>query len=401
MTPPPQAKPETLGVYVHFPWCLKKCPYCDFLSLPGERSEIPHAEYADAVISELERRGESLPALPIHSIFFGGGTPSLWRPAELGRVLRHIRRRFPAAASGVEITAECNPSSFDAFVAEALLAAGINRISLGVQSLDGERLAFLGRLHDAEQGLTAVRTALRSGFERVSADLIFGVAGQAPAAARDEALVLADLGLSHLSAYALTIESGTQFGELARRGRLPLLPEDSVAESFEAVERALESRGLGHYEISNYARPGHEARHNLGYWRGEPYLGLGVGAWGTLRRDSGWLRYRNTPAIERYLKNGTALASAPWDAEGPLVASAERISPEIALSERLMLGLRLEEGVDVESVQAETGAELWTAPRRRAADKWMRRGALELRGSRLVLNKDRWLLADGVLRDLL
>ncbi len=260
------AEPETLGVYVHFPWCLAKCPYCDFFSLAEERPAIPHRAYADAMLRELERRAADVPALPLSSVFFGGGTPSLWEPKELGRVLSAIRATFPG--TDVEVTAECNPSSFDAERAAALLEAGINRVSLGVQGLEPKRLEFLGRLHDPEGGLAALRTALRAGFARVSADLIFGVAGETAEEARREALTLAELGPTHLSAYALTIEPGTRFGALAKAGKLPLLEDDIVARSFEAVSLALASAGFEHYEISNFAREGHYAEHNLAGWRG-------------------------------------------------------------------------------------------------------------------------------------
>ncbi|HYO94109.1 MAG TPA: radical SAM family heme chaperone HemW [Polyangiaceae bacterium] len=392
---------ETLGVYVHFPYCLQKCPYCDFLSVKVERPAIPHAAYADAVIAELERRAASVAsAPPLRSVFFGGGTPSLWQPSELGRVLATILTLFPSRTATVEVTVECNPSSFDARVAEALRLAGANRISLGVQSLDAERLRFLGRLHDAPQALQAVAVAQQAGFERVSADLIFGVAGQTPADATLEALTLARTGISHLSAYALTIEPGTRFGELSRRGRLPLLTEDSVAESFAAVELALEAEGFCHYEVSNYARGGAEARHNLGYWRGEPYLGVGVGAWGTVSDDAGRVRYRNTPSIERYLAL-SADAVLPLDEPSALVAVVERLAPEVLVSERLMLGLRLAEGVDLDHTRASCGADVLTPERRRAIAKWVDRGALYLHGNRLGLRKSHWLLADGIISDLM
>jgi len=399
----PAASPlaESLGVYVHFPYCLQKCPYCDFLSVPVERREIPHGPYANAVIRELELRAASLDAGPLRSVFFGGGTPSLWEPRELGRVLAAISSRFCERLDFVEITAECNPSSFDARVAEGLLEAGVNRISLGVQSLDAGRLAFLGRLHDGDGAIRALRLALDAGFARVSADLIFGVAGQSAEQAAEEARQLAGLGLSHLSAYALTIEPGTRFGELDRRGRLPLLADEVVADTFLAVERALETEGLAHYEVSNYARPGSEAAHNLGYWRGQQYLGLGAGAWGTLRRRGRHLRTRTTPSIERYLRLPDAALPLDLDAEGEFVAVVEELSAETALSERVMLGLRLAEGLDVQLLEAETGAPFWTRERRRAVDKWRQRGALRLDGERLRLAKDCWLLADGIIRELI
>lgn len=392
----PTSPLESLGVYVHFPWCLAKCPYCDFFSLAAERSAIPHRAYADAVLRELERRAGELPAFALGSVFFGGGTPSLWEPSELGRVLAGIRAAFPGER--VEVTAECNPSSFDAARAEALLRAGVNRVSLGVQGLDRERLGFLGRLHDAEGALAALRTALAAGFERVSADVIFGVVGQSPDDARREVLAVAELGPTHLSAYALTIEPATRFGALAKAGRLPLLEDDLVARSFEVVGRALEDAGFEHYEISNFARSGHYAEHNLAVWRGQPYLGLGTGAWGTVPVGEELLRYRNAPAPERY--QAASRSAALWQVS-ELVSDAERIAPDTALKERLMLGLRLAEGVELDALAASTGATAWTRERERAVERLVTRGQLEQRGSRLVIPRSAWLFADGVVRELL
>jgi oxygen-independent coproporphyrinogen-3 oxidase len=398
---PSAVLPETLGVYVHFPYCLKKCPYCDFLSLPAAREDIPHARYADAVIAELAARRAALPSLPLRSIFFGGGTPSLWRAAELGRVLSAILEAFPARSTDLEVTAECNPSSFDDSVAEGLRAAGINRVSLGVQSLDAERLRFLGRLHDAGGALQALAVARRHGFERVSADLIFGVAGQTKEQAAEEVATVAAQGITHLSAYALTIEPGTQFGELARRNRLPLLADDAVAESFTAVEKALEAQGFAHYEVSNYAKPGAEARHNLGYWRGDPYLGLGAGAWGTLPFDGARLRYRNTPAAERYLSWAEFEGDVDLGTPSEFVAVTEPLNAETAFTERLMLGLRLAEGFDWRLSEARTGARMWTKSRERAFGKWSRRGAISERDGKLHIARSHWLLSDGIIADLM
>ena len=395
----PRAHRESIGVYVHFPYCLTKCPYCDFLSVPTGCDAIPHVEYADAVIAEVERRSAALDGAPLHSVFFGGGTPSLWKPAELGRVLSAIRERCEGGENA-EVTVECNPGSFDRDRAAELLSVGVNRISIGIQSLSRDRLSFLGRSHDEHEGLAAVQVARDVGFTNVSGDLIFGVSGQTDHAAAEEASVVASTGVSHLSAYALTIEPGTRFGELARRGRLPLLADDVVADAFTNVERELEARGYLHYEISNYARPGAESRHNLGYWRGEPYVGLGVGAWGTLRTGTHKVRYRNTPALDRYLRIGAELRAEPLDRESRLIAAFEHITPEIDVTERLMLGLRLLEGVDIDSLEADTKVPVWTAARERRAAQWLSRGALVFSAGRLRLARSHWLVADSVIREL-
>jgi putative oxygen-independent coproporphyrinogen III oxidase len=388
-----------LGVYVHFPWCLQKCPYCDFYSLATERERIPHVAYADAVIREFERREADLSGYHLQSVFFGGGTPSLWKTEELGRVLARIRALFPSNGD-VEVTVECNPSSFDARKADELAAAGVNRLSLGVQGLDEARLGFLGRLHDGPGALAALRTALASAIPRVSADLIFGVAGQTPDEAEREARTLAELGPTHLSAYALTIEPGTEFGSLARRGRLPLLDEELVARSFERVERALEECGFEHYEISNYARNGHFAVHNLAVWRGESYLGLGAGAFGTVRLRDSVIRYRNARAAERYVEAARDDGAALWKASA-LVSDTEPIDAPTALAERLMLGLRLASGVDLARIARETGASAWTADRERAVERLVRAGRLEREGDRLRIPRGARLFADGVIRELM
>jgi putative oxygen-independent coproporphyrinogen III oxidase len=390
-----------LGVYVHFPWCLKKCPYCDFLSIAAERPALPHRAYADSVIAELERRVQSLGAVRLESIFFGGGTPSLWEPEELGRVLSRIRELLPNGAPEVEVTVECNPTSFDVERGRALQSVGVNRVSIGVQGLDAERLQFLGRLHDVGSGLRAVQDALESGMPRVSADFIFGVSGQGADAAAREAQILSELGTTHLSAYALTIEPGTQFGALARKGKLPLLDEAAVADSFLAVERTLEGAGFEHYEVSNYAKPGAQSRHNLGYWVGRQYLGLGCGAWGTLSEAGARYRYRNTPAPERYLAAASSYATADLSQVSPLVANYEALSPETALAERIMRGLRLASGVDLEHAAAELGAELWTPERSRARDRLLAQGKLTLRGSIAAIPQQHWLFADGIIAALM
>lgn len=388
-------------MYVHFPWCLKKCPYCDFLSVAhASPSELPHRAYADRVLHELARRAEQLDGEALlSSVFFGGGTPSLWEAPELGRVLAGILQRF-SVADDLEVTVECNPTSLDLERANRLADVGVGRLSIGVQGLDNQRLEFLGRLHDADLGLAAVRAGVESRVPRISADLIFGVHGQSPAAAREEARRVSELGVEHLSAYALTIEPGTLFGALARKGRLPQLPDDSVADAFLAVEEQLAGGGLEHYEISNYARPGCESRHNLGYWRGHEYLGLGTGAWGTLgvdavrkgggrgAADRGWagldvpegtqrVRYRSLPSPERYL---ACQFDSPLDL-GSCVSDREWLDGETLFSERLMLGLRLREGVDLIAAAQELGVDALPEQRLRAVRRRLERGQLEvLRG---------------------
>lgn len=393
------ASGRPLGVYIHFPWCLKKCPYCDFLSVAAAREAIPHRRYADAVLRELAARlPELTPGARLETVFFGGGTPSLWATEELGRVLSGVLDAFgERRAADVEVTAECNPTSLDLEKARALRDVGVNRLSLGVQGLDAERLAFLGRLHDPAGGLDAARAAVGSDMPRVSVDFIFGVAGQSAAEAASEASRLAELGTTHVSAYALTIEPGTEFGARAKKGRLPLLDEATVADSFSAVDETLTRAGFDHYEISNFARQGHVSRHNLGYWRGHDYLGLGTGAWGTVTLASGRLRYRNDPSPERYQARDFV---APFT-QGAC-AVLEPLDAETSLRERIMLGLRLAEGFDLEAAAAELRVSALPPERERALEKLERaRRIVRSADGRLKIPKNQWLFADGIISELL
>jgi putative oxygen-independent coproporphyrinogen III oxidase len=391
------------GVYVHFPWCLAKCPYCDFVSYASPEPAIDHTGYADAVIREIEARAPLLAGRRVHTVFFGGGTPSLWHPRELGRVLARVREALPVA-DDLEVTVECNPSSLDEERARALAGVGVNRVSIGVQSLADARLRHLGRLHDADDAREAVRGALRAGVERVSADLIFGLPDQSPAQARDEAIELVDLGLAHLSCYQLTIEPGTRFGDLARRGRLPLADDGAVAESFLAVDEALHGRGLRHYEVSNYARPGHEARHNLGYWRGDEYLGLGCAAVGFSRDDIGGaagdagpargVRYRNPVRPERFVEATRGARPSPAGAGDGISEASEGLDAATLLRERVMLGLRVAEGVDLEAAGSALGTPGWTPERTREAARLEARGRVVRDGGVVRIPRAAWLWTD-------
>jgi putative oxygen-independent coproporphyrinogen III oxidase len=385
------AESRRASVYVHFPWCLAKCPYCDFVSYAAPREAIDSRAYADAVLRELDERAGSLGRRAIGSVFFGGGTPSLWDPAELGRVLAGIRGTFDADAE-LEVTVECNPTSLDRPRADRLAAVGVNRLSIGTQSLDAAQLTFLGRLHDPAGALAAIDAALASDVARVSTDLIFGLPGQLPDDARAQATTLAEREsggrrLEHLSCYQLTIEPNTQFGALARRGRLPLADDGLVTEAFLAIDAALGERGFAHYEISNYAVPGQEARHNLGYWRGEEYIGIGCAAYGMLRRDdetgARGVRYRNAIDPRAYVEGvyHASITSEPLDALA-------------LLRERIMLGLRLAGGFDVAACGRDLGVDPWTPERTREVERMGKRGRLVREGDRLRVPREAWIWTD-------
>jgi oxygen-independent coproporphyrinogen-3 oxidase len=364
-------------------------------------SKIPQQAYTEAIERELVQRSPLMSDRPIHSVFFGGGTPSLWEPKYVGQVLATIAAHY-TLLTDAEITLEANPTSFDEHKGQALLRAGVNRLSIGVQALSDERLEFLGRLHRTGGALAALDAAKSSGFSNFSADLIHGVYRQTPDVAVSEVQQVLERGVSHVSAYMLTVEPGTTFGALHRKGQLPLLDDSLVAQSFDAVHQALSASGFTHYEISNFARDGRSSRHNLGYWRGEPYLGIGLGAYGTLPAvapGSPAIRYRNTAQIERYLQTEvwplpkTELAGAymPYH-------QVEEIDLPTRLSERLMLGLRLSEGLSVERLAREFG-EAWV---RRSDDvnRLLRRGKLTEVDGRLAIPYSQWLFADGILAEL-
>jgi oxygen-independent coproporphyrinogen-3 oxidase len=395
-----------LGVYVHFPWCLSKCPYCDFVAFAAPRASIDGAGYAEAILTELATRKEGLAGRRVSTVFFGGGTPSLWGAAEVARVLDAITATFPTDEA-VEVSLECDPSSLDEEVAHALAGAGINRLSIGVQALDDERLRFLGRIHTRDDAIRAVRGALRAGIPRVSTDLIYAVAGQTPESAAGEARTLADLGVSHVSAYSLTIESDTPFGKLAKRGRLPLCDDAVMAESFFAIDETLCAEGFAHYEVSNYARPGHEARHNLGYWQGRDYLGLGCGAYGTLRTRSGAVRYRNHATPRAYLDAATrsprtgargierpGVLAGDDAAASRFTSSEEHLDGAALLRERIMLGLRMKRGFDLEAAAADLDTDPYPAERRAALEKLEARGRIVRRSARIAVPREAWIWVD-------
>ncbi len=279
-------------------------------------------------------------------------------------------------AENFEVTVECNPSSLDDCRASRLVEVGVDRLSVGVQSLRDHHLRHLGRLHDAEGARRALRAALTSGASRVSADFIFGLPGQSPAEAQGEALELADLTIAHLSCYQLTIESGTRFGELARLGRLRLADEAAVADSYLAIDEALEMRGFRHYEISNYGLAGHECRHNLGYWRGDEYLGLGCAAVGFIRAKSegrpsaraGGVRWRNPESPRIYMAGGT---SAIADRRRSKSSMARRCSANASCS--AFASTRASTST---RPAADLGVVGWTKARAGAADALEKKGHL-------------------------
>jgi len=318
-----------LALYVHWPFCVSKCPYCDFNS--HVRELVDQQAWRKALLADLAHEAALLPGRRLGSIFFGGGTPSLMPPETVAAVIDAATAAW-APVGDVEITLEANPSSVEAARFADLAAAGVNRVSLGLQALDDDALQFLGRAHGVDEGLAALAIAQRE-FRRVSFDLIYARPGQSVAAWEAELARALSFGTEHLSLYQLTIEPGTRFATLAAKGELTIPDEDAAADLWDVTQSLTAAAGLPRYEVSNHARPGAESRHNLAYWRYTDYAGVGPGAHGR-RSGLATLRHKKPEnwiaAVER---NGSGLQE-----ETPLSDS------EVAM-ERLVMGLRMTEGI--------------------------------------------------------
>jgi putative oxygen-independent coproporphyrinogen III oxidase len=336
---------EPLAVYIHWPFCQSKCPYCDFNS--HVRDSVDAARWTRALLDDLDYHAALMPGRGVGSVFFGGGTPSLMPPETVAALLERVGARWTMTPD-VEVTLEANPNSAEAARFRAFAAAGVNRLSLGVQALDPTALKMLGRLHNRREAIAAIEHA-RDNFARFSFDLIYARPGQSVAAWRtelEEALALAD---DHLSLYQLTIEPGTAFATRARLGDLILPEDEDAAALFETTQERLEARGLPAYEISNHARPGAECRHNLAYWRYQDYIGVGPGAHGRLTRDDVRYATRQRRAPERWL--------AEVERAGTGIEETTAIDRDSAVEEMLMMGLRLTVGVDRPRLERAAGQD--------------------------------------------
>jgi oxygen-independent coproporphyrinogen-3 oxidase len=346
---------DAFGIYIHWPYCTAKCPYCDFNS--HVRRELSEAGYLAALLRELTFYAELAPGRTVSSIFFGGGTPSLMLPATAARVLEAIAGHWPVAPD-VEITLEANPSSVEAGRFADFRRGGVNRVSLGVQSLRDDQLQFLGRLHDAADARAAIDVAAAH-FERVSFDLIYARPGQTPEDWRRELGEALAQAAGHLSLYQLTIEPGTAFHRLHAAGKLAIPRDDDAAALFELTQELCEAAGLPAYEISNHARPGEEARHNLLYWRYGDYAGIGPGAHGRIAAPEGKLAL----SAER----DPAIWAARVARTGHGLVARERLGMLEQAEEMLLMGLRLSQGMDVQSLADRTGYTIAADVRQRLA----------------------------------
>ncbi len=389
-----------VALYIHIPFCLRRCAYCDFVTYSGKLHL--RTAYVEALQKEMSFWAERFPSLQARTLYFGGGTPSLLAPAEVATLIDAVRGRFHLPLDA-EITLEANPVTLTAGRAVALRQAGVNRLSLGVQSFNDAELRLLGRLHDAKEAVRAVKAARAGGFDNLSIDLIFGLPRQGLGSWRatlEQALVLKP---QHLSLYALTVEAGTPLAARIAEGCLPAPDPDLAAEMYEVASTRLLAAGYWQYEISNWALgassphrlwqlpPGGRmeeavrfaSRHNLAYWRNMPWLGMGVAA-------HSWLdgrRWRNVESVEDYLAHLQRGESA--------VAETEIIPPSLERGETLMMGLRLAEGVDAEAFRARFGLSLRESfPQ--AIERFTALGLLEWRGRQLRLTARGRLLGNQV-----
>ena len=327
------------ALYIHWPFCLAKCPYCDFNS--HVRTSVDHAQWEQALLADMACEAQVAGGEALTSIFFGGGTPSLMPPALVWRLLAEAERRW-GFASGIEITLEANPSSVETARFAALASAGINRVSVGIQALDDATLRFLGRLHDAAEGLAALDIAQRH-FDRVSFDLIYARPEQNVDAWEIELARALSFGTGHLSLYQLTIEPGTRFATMVREKAFAPLDDDAAADLFALTRAMTAAAGVPAYEVSNHARPGEESRHNLAYWRYQDYCGIGPGAHGR----------RGGLATVRHRKPENWRSAIARQGDG--IAEARALGAREQASEAMLMGLRLAEGVDVVALSARFG----------------------------------------------
>ncbi|MCL6443550.1 MAG: radical SAM family heme chaperone HemW [Alicyclobacillus sp.] len=322
------ARPAT-SLYVHIPFCASRCFYCDFTTFVAPSPIVER--YVEDLLEEFKIRSAAAPA-PLDTVFFGGGTPTLLSAEQLNKVMDGLHRAFPIAPDA-EITMEANPGTVTEEKLDAMLAGGVNRISFGAQTFEPRLLLAIGRLHDAQAIDASVRLAKAAGFERINLDLMFGLPEQSLADVRDSVARVLDAGIEHMSAYWLKVEPGTPFAAWQAEGHLPLPGEDEEADMYDLIRHMMTEAGYIQYEISNFAKPGAASRHNLVYWRNEPYLAAGVGAHGFV----GGERYENVKSLAAY-HDRLAQGLAPETKRFP-------VSPAESCENTMMLGLRLREGV--------------------------------------------------------
>jgi oxygen-independent coproporphyrinogen-3 oxidase len=375
---------EPLALYVHWPFCVSKCPYCDFNSHVRER--VDQAAWHAALLADLRHEAALLPGRKISSIFFGGGTPSLMPPATVAAVIAAADAAW-GMTDNVEITLEANPNSVEVANFADLAAAGVNRVSIGVQSFDPQILDFLGRAHSGDEARRAIAAA-QDHFARVSFDLIYARPGQSLAAWESELGAALAFGTGHLSLYQLTIEPGTRFATLAAKGDLVIPDGDTAADLFDATQAITRAAGLPRYEVSNHAAPGEESRHNLTYWRYGDYAGIGPGAHGR----------RLAQATERHKKPENFMSAVDRNGHGLKVETD--LPPHERATEAMLMGLRLTEGIDLARVEDRSGLAREAFVDADAAARLAGQGLLGQAGDRLAVTDAGILLLDSILSEV-
>lgn len=365
-------------LYFHIPFCKRICSYCDFYKV-GAVELLPRV--IEQMHNELEGRKEFLAERRLSSIYFGGGTPSLLSAESIEGLITHARQLFDCA-SVAEITLEANPDDITPLYAEALSRTSINRLSLGIQSFDDRVLSFMNRRHTAEEAERAVHLLRSAGFDNISIDIIFGIAGFGDDHLGESLRRAIALGVEHVSAYHLTVEQRTRLGVMMRKGEYTPVDEERSESEFLAVHKALTEAGYDHYEVSNFAREGRYAEHNSAYWRGVEYLGIGAGA----HSFSGDGRVWCTSSAKEY-------------AEGRLLYEGERLSVTDHMNEYVMTSLRTSQGIDLGYIAATFGEDhAWRIER--SAEAWIATGVLQQMDNRIVIPAERFLLSDAVIESL-
>ncbi len=374
-----------ISLYFHFPFCMRKCLYCGFVSVEDRLFLVD--EYVDSLLSEMRLCREDIDIpFPVATLYFGGGTPSLMSPLQVGRVIERAAGLFDLTLD-TEITIEANPGTLTAEKLAGYRGCGINRLSLGVQSFNDSMLKRLGRVHTAAQAFDAFRAARDCGLDNIGIDLISSLPGQTPAMWEEDLYSAAALGPEHFSVYGLTVEEGTPFAAMEKDGTLLLPDEEESVAMFESAARILRQSGYEHYEISNYARPGYRSRHNQVYWRRDNYLGFGCGAHSFLREPEFGMRWRNADNLEEYMRTVQ---------NGHLPHQEKHcIGLREAMAEKFFLGLRMLDGVDLEQFRQEFGAgfeEIYSEQCSTLLDK----GFLEICGGRLRIPEASLLVSNQI-----
>ncbi len=375
---------EPLALYIHWPFCVSKCPYCDFNS--HVRESVDQQAWLAALLADMAHEATLTGGRPLTSIFFGGGTPSLMPPATVAALIEAAERHWGFAAD-IEITLEANPSSVEAARFGDLAMVGVNRVSLGLQSLDDAALAFLGRAHSVAESLNALSIAQRH-FGRVNIDLIYARPDQTAGQWEAELRRALGFGTDHMSLYQLTIEAGTRFETLVRTGQFVPADDDDAAALYEITHSLTAAAGIPAYEISNHARPGSESRHNLSYWRYDDYIGIGPGAHGR----------RLNSATQRHKKPENFLSAV--ERNGHAIAREEALDPPSRATEALLMGLRLAEGISLERLSGKTGVALDALLDETAVERIAALGLIRRDADRVTITPQGMPLLDAILPEI-